>query len=248
MNIITNKNNAEVTLSISVDWDEVKEEYKDIVKYFSGVPVKGFRVGAVPKSVIEKMFKKDIENELARKSSTRICRKAILAEELESGSPISISEIQLIAGSNFSFSAHFILMPEFELPDYHNLQLESDNKEDLLNEISEKLLDKTSVTINAKMIEDELSYSDEEDESEEQAWKAAEDRVKLMLILKRIAKQDNIEVDEKDIEERIKQVAEENEASEEEIRDFLLEEGGLSRLNDYLLAESVLEYIIELNC
>ncbi len=237
----------EKELRISLDWQEFSEEYQDIFKRYLKVPVKGFRPGATPASVIESMFKTQLANDLVSACATRFCRKALKENNLEAGSPIEVNDANLLKNKSLSFKARFIEMPKFDLPDYANLNIEATDDEDILNEISEKLIEQTIVNISPSMIEKEIAFSETENNNSEDARQSAEERVKLMLILKKIGTQDNIEVNEKDVETRVKLLAEENEISAQELKDFLLTNGGWGRLSDSLLAEHVLAYIKELN-
>jgi hypothetical protein len=68
-----------------------------------------------------------------------------------------------------------------------------------------------------------------------------------MVILKRIARQEGIEVDEGDVTRRIAEKASEFGTTIQGLRAELEEGGGMARLRDMLLAESTLEYLIEVN-
>jgi hypothetical protein len=76
-------------------------------------------------------------------------------------------------------------------------------------------------------------------------WKAASDRIRMMLILKRIARQEGIEVEEADVNKRIVEKAEEFRTSKDVLQKELVKGGGLERLRDMLLAERTLDYLIE---
>lgn len=243
---INEVNSQEKELEITVPWQMVEDEYKDILKKYSKASIKGFRPGKTPAGVIESFFKTEIKDELLSLTSTRLCRKALKDLDVEAGSPIEISDAELIKNKSLRFKANFIEMPQFELPDYSNLQLESEEQEDKLNEISLKLLEQTTLDLHSTFIDNEIKYSENPDFSSEEEKEAAADRVKLMLILKKIANQDSIEVDAKDIDQRIKLIAHENDVTYDELKEFLYENNGLTRLADSLLAESVLNYIIDI--
>ena len=68
-----------------------------------------------------------------------------------------------------------------------------------------------------------------------------------MLILKKIAQQEGIEVDDTDIDNRIAEKAEEFKTTKKSLQAELEKGGGLQRLRDMLLAESTLEYLMERN-
>jgi FKBP-type peptidyl-prolyl cis-trans isomerase (trigger factor) len=71
------------------------------------------------------------------------------------------------------------------------------------------------------------------------------DRIKLMVILKQIAEREGIEVDERDVDNRIAGKAREFGATAKGLKKELEERGGMTRLRDLLLAESTLEYLLE---
>ncbi len=241
---VTNINEQEKQLEIITPWEMIEEEYKDLLKRYSKVSFKGFRPGKAPVSAIESFFRNEIKSDLASATSTRLCRKALKEKKLEAGTPIEISEIEIEKNNFLKFKAYFIEMPQFELPDYRNLNLQSEKEEDKLDEISEKILEQSSISLHPSFIDNELKYSEPSEEITDEEKKAAEDRVKLMLILKKIAAQDNIEISDTDIDERIKDIALENDATFEELKEFLVTNNGLPRLADSLLAEDVLQYII----
>jgi FKBP-type peptidyl-prolyl cis-trans isomerase (trigger factor) len=78
-------------------------------------------------------------------------------------------------------------------------------------------------------------------------WKVASDRIRLMLILKQIARQEGIEVDEKDVKARITEKAVEFGSTKELLQSELEQGGGMQRLRDMLIAESTLDYLLEKN-
>ena len=68
-----------------------------------------------------------------------------------------------------------------------------------------------------------------------------------MLILKQIARQEGIEVNEADVNNRIDEKAEEFGTEKKSLQAELEQVGGMQRLRDMLLAESTLEYLMEKN-
>ncbi len=235
----------EKELEITAPWAMVEEEYKDILKRYSKLALKGFRPGKAPVGAIESFFRTEIKNELVAATSTRLCRTALKAKELETGSTIELSDVESSKNNYLRFKASFIEMPAFELPDFRHLDLASDDLEEQLNEVSHKLLDRTDIPVHAVFIENEKRYSEPSDDYSPEAEAAIADRVRLMLILKKIASQDAIEVDAKDVDERIRLIAADNDVTPDELRNYLMENGGIPRLTETLLAEAVLHYIID---
>ncbi len=245
--LVKQLNEYEKELLVTAPWEMVSEEYNDLLKRYLKLPVNGFRPGKVSVNAVESFYKNQLKNDLAAQCSTRLCRTALKKGGLEAGSPVEVRDIQFLKNQPLHLTLRFIEMPAFDLPDYTHLNLQSKEEEGKLNEISEKLLEQTPISIAPALIENELRYTDPEEEiTTEDDREAAGKRVKLMLILKKIATQDAIEVDEKDVEARLKLIAKENEVTLAELKEFLMENGGMARLTDSLLAEQVFQYIISI--
>ncbi len=236
----------EVELTIKVPWPRIQDDYDELLRRYAKVPLNGFREGKTPLKLIEAMFKQEIKSDFASMASPRIVREAAQQCELEIGSPVEVTEVKIYPDEQYCFNARFLKMPEFTLPDYLGLSLESADDEALRDEISLKLLERTPVDVPDKMIEKELALSGEESAGRgTEVWKAASQRVKLLMILKKIASGESIEVDEKDVDERIKHIAQENNMKTSEMKEYFLSNGAFSRLQDYILAEQVFDYLIE---
>ena len=141
----------------------------------------------------------------------------------------------------------FYPMPEFDLPDLNTL-LNGESDKDPRDRISLRLLELVSFDVPDGFVKDELAVDGEGDvDLESTPWQAARDRIRLMLILKQIAKQEGIEVDQRDVDNRIAEKAEEFGATIKELKAELALGDGLQRLKEMLLAESVLGYLTEIN-
>jgi FKBP-type peptidyl-prolyl cis-trans isomerase (trigger factor) len=68
-----------------------------------------------------------------------------------------------------------------------------------------------------------------------------------MLILKQVARQEGIEVDERDVQKRIAEKAEEFGTTMKALQMELEGGDGMGRLREMLLAEITLEYLMEIN-
>lgn len=248
MEIKININKQKVELNIESDWESIKDNYDNILEEYAKTPIKGFRSGKAPRKVIEQRFGTVILKDIGVLSSQDLCKTAMDNKDLTAGSPISISNVKLKKGQPIQFKATFILMPEFELPEYLSLNLKSDNDDEKRNEISEILLEKAEINIPDEMVEQEMELTGiTPGKLDIENWEAAKNRIALLLVLKQIAVQDGIETDERDIEERIELVAQQNSTTASALKQMLLPSGGLSRLANYITAEKVLEYIIENN-
>lgn len=156
-------------------------------------------------------------------------------------------EIECAKGQLFRASLRFHPMPEINLPDINSLNID-DGDIDLRDQISLRLLELVSFDVPEKLVKDELALDGIGDtEPGSPQWKVAGDRIKLMLILKKIARQEGIEIDDADVNDRIAEKAKEFKATIKSLRKELEKGGGVQRLRDMLIAESTLEYLMEKN-
>jgi len=240
-------NNGYQVLHIETDWSELVADYDDIVAGYEKVRLPGFRPGKVPRTVIEKRFQKGIIDALSQRASQRLGLEAVRESGIETLGPMEAQEIECEKDKPFRFQMRFHPMPKITLPDLNdiNINRESDDPRDL---ISIKLLELVPFEIPDDLVQDELAFEGiAASEPGSKEWKAASDRIRLMLILKKIARHEGIEVDERDVINRIAEKAEEFGTSIEELQTELVRGGGLDRLRDMLLAESTIDYLMEIN-
>jgi len=233
-------------LQVETPWSEVAADYDDSVAAYSNVRVPGFRPGKVPRSVIEGRFQKQILEDFSQRIAQRLGRGALRQENIDTMSPVEITDIECGKGKTFKFSVGFWPMPQIELPDLGDLYKPQDGSDprDLL---SKRLLELVNFNVSDELVRAELGDEDSNGNSGDVAWKAASDRVRLMLILKKIAVREGIEVSDDDVEQRIREKASEFGEDPYSLRAKLREGGGWQRLKDVLLAEGTLTYLMELN-
>jgi FKBP-type peptidyl-prolyl cis-trans isomerase (trigger factor) len=233
-------------LRVQVPWEKIAPDYDDILNDYARLPLPGFRPGKAPRQIVEQRFRKEIAEELSRRGAPRLCRLALEQAEAQATGPVEVSEVEWEKGQTFRFTARFFPLPEFELPDYRSLRPLDPEGEDPHGELSHRLLELVDLVVPEEMVRGELAFEGQPDgEPESEAWQAAARRVKLMLILKRIAREEGIEVEEADVEQRIQEKAEVFGTKAETLRAELENGGGIPRLKDLLLAESTLEYLLE---
>ena len=232
-------------LQIEADWAELSADYDDILSGYANVRLPGFRPGKIPRDVIEQRFQREIVRDLSQRAAQRLGREAVQEVGVESLGPVEASDIECEKGKPFRFKAFYLPMPEITLPDYGLLKT-GDDGTDPRDQLSRRLLDLVQFDIPDEIVREELAGEEEKavDPSGEE-WKAASERIRLMLILKKIARTEGIEVDETDMDQRIREKADEFGTKHDTLRAELKKGGGLQRLRDMLLAESTLEYLIE---
>ena len=233
-------------LQVEADWAEIAVDYEDIVTGYEKARVPGFRPGKVPRSVIESRFQKQILNDFSQRVARRLAREAIHETGEESLGSIEIGDIECGKRRPFRSMARYLPMPEIELPNLSALSM-PDDCTDPRDHISRRLLDLVSFDVPDELVRAELGVDNVDSGKEGADWKAATDRVRLMLILKRIARKEGIEVTEADVEQRVHEKAVEFGSTPDALWNELEKGGARQRLKDMLLAESTLDYLVERN-
>ncbi len=232
-------------LQVEADWSELAADYDDIVVAYARVPLPGFRPGRVPRAVIEQRFRREIIDDLSNRAAERLGREALREAGIEALGPVEAEEIECEKDKRFRFRVRFHALPEFSLPDLSNLLIRQEGV-DPRDQISHRLLDLVRFDVPDELVKDELTMDGiNGGETGSPEWKAASDRIRLMLILKRIARQEGIEVDETDVVKRIAEKAREFETTIKRLQAELEKGGGKERLRDLLVAERTFEYLLE---
>ena len=233
-------------LSVEVPWEEIAPDYDDILDGYARLKMPGFRPGKVPRQVMESRFRREIADQMSRLCVQRLGRQALAQAGTEAAGQAEVAAVAWEKGHPLRFSARFFPLPEFELPNYRALRLVGEAAEDPQGEMSLRLLELVRFQIPDELVGAELAFDGlSECQPESAAWQAAARRVRLMLILKRIARNEGIEVEESDVNRRIEEKAAEFGTRADALRAELERGGGRQRLKDLLLAESVLEYLLE---
>jgi FKBP-type peptidyl-prolyl cis-trans isomerase (trigger factor) len=233
-------------LRIEASWDEIAADYDDLVaRYAASVRLPGFRPGKTPRGAIEQRFQKELIADLSARTVQRLGSEAIREAGVEALGPPEATEVDCAKGQPFRARVHFLPMPEIQLPDLAGLDAEDDGA-DPRDRISRRLLELVPFDVPDELVRRELELDGmEEILPGSAAWLAAAERIRLMVILKRIARQEGIQVDERDVTERIAEKAKEFGTSTMALQAELEEGGGMTRLQDLLLAESTLDYLLE---
>jgi FKBP-type peptidyl-prolyl cis-trans isomerase (trigger factor) len=232
-------------INVEADWSELSDYYDSIVAEYAKLPVLGFRPGKAPRNIIEQRFQKDLIDDLSHRSAQRMGREALRESGIEALGPVEAMEIECSKGQAFRARLRFHPMPNIDLPDINSLVIDNEGV-DLRDQISLRLLEQVNFDVPDELVKDELHLDGIGETAPGSAeWNAASDRIKLMLILKQIARQEGIEVDAADVNDRIAEKAKEFGTTEKLLEQELRNEGGLQRLRDILIAESTLDYLLE---
>ena len=112
-------------LQIELPAEEVTREWDAVANSFARfAKIPGYRPGKAPRAVIDKRFRKEIQDELTKKLVSKSYHEAVEQEQLRVASLTNIEDIQFGEDKSMSFRATVVTAPEFELPDYNDIPVQ----------------------------------------------------------------------------------------------------------------------------
>jgi trigger factor len=121
-------NNVSATrksLVVTLDPSEVDAEHQAVVGEIAKVArIPGFRPGKAPASMVAKRFSKEIADDFKQKVVSKAYRSALEQEKLDVLNIVRVDEGQIATGTPANVTITLDVRPDFELPDYENLQTE----------------------------------------------------------------------------------------------------------------------------
>src|SRR6266478_6548994 len=113
------------TLQIELPPEEVSKEWDAIANSFARfAKIPGYRPGKAPRVVIEKRFRKKIQEELTKKLVSKSYHDAIEQKQLRVVSLTNLEDVQLGDDKSMTFRATVVTAPEFDLPGYKNIPVQ----------------------------------------------------------------------------------------------------------------------------
>src|ERR1043166_4308879 len=113
------------TLQIELPPEEVAKEWDEIANSFARfAKIPGYRPGKAPRSVIEKKFRKEIQDELTKKLVSKSYHDAIAEKQLRVVSLADLGDVEFGDDRSMRFRATVVTAPEFELPEYNNIPVQ----------------------------------------------------------------------------------------------------------------------------
>jgi trigger factor len=113
------------TLQIELPPEEVTKEWDAIANNFARFArIPGYRPGKAPRAVIEKRFRKEIQDELTKKLVSKSYHDAIEQKQLRVVSLTNLEDVQFGQDKSMRFRATVVTAPEFELPEYKIIPVE----------------------------------------------------------------------------------------------------------------------------
>jgi trigger factor len=112
-------------LDLEIPADEVTKKLESVAKEFARVArVPGFRPGKAPVSLIRRRFAEDIKGEVVQSLVPERVEKAVTEQKLTPVSQPQVEKLDFTEGQPIKFRAVFEVLPEFELGNYKDLELE----------------------------------------------------------------------------------------------------------------------------
>jgi trigger factor len=88
-----------------------------------GVRLPGFRPGKVPRALLERMYRRQVEDEVARELVERSLGQAIQENQIQPVAPPAVAEIEIKTGAPFKFSARVEVRSQVTPKDYAGIEL-----------------------------------------------------------------------------------------------------------------------------
>ena len=115
---------VEKRVDFELPWNDVAPKLdKAYNELRRDVRLPGFRPGKVPRNLIEKMYKRQVEDEVARDLIETSIGQAISEKQIQPVAPPTIDKLQLQSGSPFKFSARVEVRSQVLPQDYLGLPL-----------------------------------------------------------------------------------------------------------------------------
>src|SRR5882762_10256090 len=141
------------TLKIELPPDEVSKEWDTIANSFARfAKIPGYRPGKAPRAVIDKRFRKEIQDEVTKKLVSKSYREAIEQKKLRVASLTNLEDVQFGEDKSIKFQATVVTVPEFKLPEYKKISVELPDTKVTEAEIEaalERLRDQTADFVDA---------------------------------------------------------------------------------------------------
>jgi trigger factor len=113
------------TLLIELPPEEVRKEWDSIASDYSRYArIPGYRAGKAPRQVIEKKFRKEIQDELTKKLVSKSYHEAIAEKQLRVVSLTDLGDVEFGDDRSMRFRATVVTAPEFDLPEYKNIPVQ----------------------------------------------------------------------------------------------------------------------------
>ena len=113
-------------LSIEFDAEETQSEFDALLGVYARPGrVKGFRPGNAPREMVLRQYQAKIMEDMKENLQARGYQKAYMEHRFEPLTEADYEQSELAPGQPFSFSVTLEVEPEFELPEYKGIEIET---------------------------------------------------------------------------------------------------------------------------
>ena len=121
---------TEKEVEVTFTYDEVKTDIEtEVRKQTKNIQLSGFRKGKVPLSLLKKMYGDALETEASEKVANNQFWEIAKEKHLHPIGQPSLTEIKLNPGADLFFKVKYEVMPQLEVKDYTDLEIEIPNYE-----------------------------------------------------------------------------------------------------------------------
>jgi trigger factor len=122
---VENQPQGGATLRIELPPEDVRKEWDAIANNYSRYArIPGYRAGKAPRQVIEKKFRKEIQDELTKALVSKSYHEAIAQKQLRVVSLTDLGDVEFGEDRSMRFRATVVTAPEFDLPEYRNIPVQ----------------------------------------------------------------------------------------------------------------------------
>ena len=115
---------VEKKVDFELPWSDVAPKldkaYSDLRR---DVRLKGFRPGKVPRTIVERMYKRQVEDEVARELIESSLGQAIQEKQIQPVAPPTVDNLELKSGAPFKFSARVEVRSQVVPKDYSGVEV-----------------------------------------------------------------------------------------------------------------------------
>ncbi len=113
-------------LDIEVPSEEAAREFEKVLDdYGSRVKLDGFRRGKAPRDMVKRLFSEEIREAVIENLAPRVLRESLRSENINPVSTPVIRDVRFRSGEPFRFKAVVEVIPEFDLPPYKKIKVET---------------------------------------------------------------------------------------------------------------------------
>jgi trigger factor len=117
-------------LELEIPAEEVQKAAERIAKEFARVArIPGFRPGKAPVGLVRRRFAEEIRGEVMQSLVPETIEKAVAEKKMVPVTQPQVDKVDYAEGGPLKFRAVFEVLPEFELKDYKDLEVEIDSIE-----------------------------------------------------------------------------------------------------------------------